>query len=199
MLRALIRVRIARLHTTAPEAHRAGATRSFFDVLGVSESFDVDAGQLAAQFKQLQRRWHPDRFHNSPKEEQQFAKHMSATLNVAYTTLRQPHERARHLLHLRSAHAPRGQQSEQPEQHLEAVLLEPHFLTWVMHFREQIAEAAGDSSRLEQLSQQLANRMEHCLQLLQTAFHTNRLTQAAQHTAELQYYHRMEKAIHDIS
>lgn len=71
-------------------------TASYFSLLGVPVA--VDEGTLASRFRELSRRFHPDRFANARLEIQNDALTSTALVNDAYRTLRDPFLRAEYLL-----------------------------------------------------------------------------------------------------
>lgn len=167
------------------------AQNNYFNLLGVPESFHIDSSELANRFKDLQREWHPDKFGNRTVNEKHNAADMSATLNEAYSVLRAPWKRAKHLLAIRSA-------TDEAEI-IDATALPPDFLEWVVEFREKVANAGGNREMLCQLSEKLEGAMSQCLLSLNESFEGNNIHSAALETAKLQYLNRMERAIEDVS
>lgn len=68
---------------------------SYFDVLGGVSISDAD---LSRRFRELSRRYHPDRFATADVETQMAAQDSTALLNDAYRTLKDPFLRAEYLL-----------------------------------------------------------------------------------------------------
>ncbi len=73
---------------------------NFFEALGLPEQLGIDPKVLETSFYALSRKWHPDRFARASPAEQQRALDVSAQLNDAYRTLREPVSRAEYLLEL---------------------------------------------------------------------------------------------------
>ena len=71
----------------------------FFEALGLEPSLSVDADDLKKRFYQRSRQWHPDRFGRASAEDQAKALEMTAALNDAFRTLRDPVARAEYFLH----------------------------------------------------------------------------------------------------
>lgn len=178
MLRLLVRSRRGLSSTARPLS-----SENFYALLGVSEAFDISAATLSSRFKDLQRQWHPDRFGRSPPAERERASAMSARINEAYATLREPGSRARHLLTIRG--------EEDDTQHP----LDPEFLHWVVETREEVAATRGDEERLKSLKKDAGEAMRECLSALAHAFESGDLSRAATETAKLQYLRRIEASI----
>ncbi|WP_394792819.1 Fe-S protein assembly co-chaperone HscB [Armatimonas sp.] len=71
-------------------------TASYFEILGVKTV--ASDTELAAQFRTLSRRFHPDRFTAATAEIQDDALTSTALVNDAYRTLKDPFTRAEYLL-----------------------------------------------------------------------------------------------------
>lgn len=57
---------------------------NFFCLFGIEEKFTIDVAQLDAEFKNLQRRLHPDKFVMKSSEERERSSHNSSIVNQAY-------------------------------------------------------------------------------------------------------------------
>src|SRR6516225_8101035 len=72
----------------------------YFEVFGLSRTLGIDLAALEKTFHQLSRRYHPDYFTTAPPAEKTQAVRMTALLNDAYRTLRNPVRRVEYLLSL---------------------------------------------------------------------------------------------------
>jgi len=70
----------------------------FYDALGLAPKLSLDAEDLKKRFYGQSREWHPDRFSRRSPEEQKKALDMTAVLNDAFRTLRDPVARAEYFL-----------------------------------------------------------------------------------------------------
>jgi molecular chaperone HscB len=70
----------------------------FYEALDLVPSLVVDPDDLKRRFYERSRQWHPDRFSQAGPEAQQTALEMSAVLNDAFRTLRDPVTRAEYFL-----------------------------------------------------------------------------------------------------
>ena len=71
----------------------------YFEVFGLPRALDIDTVTLEKTFHELSRKFHPDYFTSSPVEKTQ-AVRMTALLNDAYRTLRNPIQRVEYLVSL---------------------------------------------------------------------------------------------------
>ncbi len=78
----------------------AGPKTDFFSILGLSRRLTIDGEDLERRFYELSRKYHPDFFQGAGPYEQQLSLELSATLNRAYRTLREPFTRAEYLVKL---------------------------------------------------------------------------------------------------
>jgi molecular chaperone HscB len=70
----------------------------FYEAFGLSPGLSLDAEDLKRRFYERSRQWHPDRFSRGSKQEQQRALDMTAVINDAFRTLRDPVSRAEYFL-----------------------------------------------------------------------------------------------------
>jgi molecular chaperone HscB len=70
----------------------------FYESLGLEPKLSLDADDLKKRFYERSRQWHPDRFSRASAEEQQKALDMTALLNDAFRTLKDPVTRAEYFL-----------------------------------------------------------------------------------------------------
>jgi len=70
----------------------------YFEALGLEPKLSLDADDLKKRFYERSREWHPDRFSRSSAAEQQKSLDMTALLNDAFRTLRDPVTRAEYFL-----------------------------------------------------------------------------------------------------
>lgn len=126
-------------HTLNPAA--ANVT-DYFTLLGLPRRYDIDEAELQRKFVALSRHAHPD-FHGTESPEvQQLSLQLSAALNDAYRTLREPAARAAYLLELLG-----GKSSAQDKS------VPDGFLGTMMMVQEELADAkaGGDSSELTRI------------------------------------------------
>ena len=133
--------------------------KNYFELFGLPVTFEVDNTDLAARYRDLQRRFHPDRYASAPDQERRLSMQMTALINEAYHTLRDPVARGRYLL---------GVQGITTDEETDTVM-DPVFLMEQMELRESMEEAcdAPDrAARLGQLAQQVERRQDAQTQTL---------------------------------
>lgn len=118
------------------------AMTDYFAMLGLPRQFDMDDAELHRRFLALSRHAHPDYHVHESAEAQRLSLTVSAALNDAYRTLKDPFARAGYLLEVLG-----GKSSAQDKSVPEG------FLSTTMMMQEETAEAkaAGDQKELQRL------------------------------------------------
>ena len=131
------------------EAEADFFTCDFFALFGLPQKFTLDETVLAAKIRELQSAAHPDRFVGGGAAQIRIAAQMSARVNEAAQTLRNPLSRAAYLLSLRGAAAFDETNTAMP----------PAFLMRQLEWREAAEEARenNDQSALESLRAEAEN------------------------------------------
>ncbi len=70
----------------------------FYEALGLDPRLSLDPAELKKRFYDRSREWHPDRFSLASQPDQQRALDMTALINDAFRTLRDPVTRAEYFL-----------------------------------------------------------------------------------------------------
>jgi len=126
-------------------------TFDYFELFGLAASYDIDMAALHRKYLSLTRSIHPDVAGRADEENRQRALGLSAELNQAYETLRDPVARAEYLLN-QAGGGPGGSSRSVPA----------HVLGEVMRLREEIEEAvaAGDAAALAACRVQVSGRYQ---------------------------------------
>ncbi|PSV43725.1 co-chaperone HscB [Photobacterium sp. GB-36] len=106
-----------------------------FELFGVPFQFELDNSLLASQFRELQRRFHPDNYATASERDRLLSVQKAAQINDAFQTLKNPVSRAEYMLAERDEDI-RGEQK---------TLQDMAFLMQQMELREAL-EAIPDSS-----------------------------------------------------
>jgi molecular chaperone HscB len=129
------------------------ANPDHFERLGLPRRFAVDAASLEAAYLARSRAVHPDRHGLASGAEQLASLELSAALNEAYATLRDPFRRAEYLLTLEGG--PSAAELKDTA---------PTFLMEMLDLRERIEEArSAGGTALADLEDELARRREGVL------------------------------------
>jgi molecular chaperone HscB len=129
------------------------STRTHFDCLGLPPRFALDADELERGYLERTRATHPDFHHGAPSAEKRASMELTAALNEAYATLRQPYRRAEYLLALEG-----GPSASEHKQ------MDPAFLEEMLELRMEIEELRSDgnheSSQRVAMEKQLTRRSD---------------------------------------
>ena len=71
---------------------------NYFELFGLPNQFLLDGSLLASQFRELQKRFHPDNFATASERDRLMAMQKAAHINDAYQVLKNPISRAEYLL-----------------------------------------------------------------------------------------------------
>lgn len=132
---------------------QADLGKDYFALFGLPARYDLDDADLAARYRELQRRFHPDKYASATDQERRLAVQLTAHINEAFQTLRDPVTRGRYML--RQLGIDTGEDTD--------TRMNPAFLMQQMELREELEELGGagnSGTRLEQLSGQVAERLQ---------------------------------------
>jgi molecular chaperone HscB len=117
--------------------------QSHFELFGLPARFNVDGEALERSYREIQSRVHPDRFAHAGDAERRASLQWTTRVNEAYRTLKDPVQRARHLLELRGVDVAFETNTAMP----------PEFLMQQMELREALEEAveSEDAAALDGL------------------------------------------------
>jgi molecular chaperone HscB len=122
-------------------------TNDFFQRLGLPRRFSVDATELERVYLAQSRAVHPD-FHLAGSSiELAESLDLSASVNEAYNTLRDPFTRAEYLLTLEGGPSA-SEQRQMP----------PAFLSEMLEAREQVEQARGKPAEVARLDAEFGQR-----------------------------------------
>lgn len=120
-----------------------------FDRLGLPRRFFLDPVELERAYLAHSRAVHPDYHLAGPSGELGASLELSAAVNEAYNTLRDPFSRAEHLLAL--AGGPSASEQKQ---------MPPAFLAEMLDAREEIERARGNPAETERLETAFSQRFD---------------------------------------
>ncbi|MCL4110446.1 UNVERIFIED_CONTAM: hypothetical protein GTU68_022328 [Idotea baltica] len=170
--------------------------QSYFKLFGLTEQFALDTSKLATAFRELQAKYHPDRFVNADDQERRVAVQSTGFINEANEALKSPRLRARYLLTLKGVEF---------DDEIDTTS-DGMFLMQQMEMREALEEANGSSDDPEEaldavekvakevksLSQSLQNEFE-------TAFDNNDLVAAKEAVLKMKFFERLSNEVKTLS
>ena len=145
-------------HSLFPQA---AAATDYFTMLGVPQEFDLDVEVLHRKFLALNRHAHPDYHVNKSPEVQALSLRVSATINDAYRTLKDPASRGAYLLELLG-----GKSSADDK------AVPDGFLETMMMMQEEIEDArnTNDHEELSRLGEVLQTQRDGLLHRISGLF-----------------------------
>ncbi|KAL6074497.1 Co-chaperone Hsc20 [Balamuthia mandrillaris] len=157
---------------------------NYFELLGIKHSFEVDLNQLEKHYWALQRKLHPDKFHQKSETEKAFSEGVSSEINEAYRTLKNPNKRLKYMLSL--AGAPLDESS--------GTITDPELLMEVMEVRGEIEEATS-KDQLRALQRENQEKLRACYAAASEALRHDHLEEARQAAIRLQYLEKVEEEL----
>jgi len=118
--------------------------QNHFELFGLSPAFGVETEVLERSYRKIEARVHPDRFAHAGAAERRASLQWTTRVNEAYRTLKDPVQRAKHLLELQGVDVAFETNTAMPAD----------FLMQQMELREALEEAK-DASRLDALRTEL--------------------------------------------
>ncbi len=118
--------------------------QNHFELFGLSPAFGLETEALERSYRQIQAQVHPDRFAHAGDAERRASLQWTTRVNEAYRTLKDPVQRAKHLLELQGVDVAFETNTAMP----------PDFLMQQMGLREALEEAK-DAPRLDALRTEL--------------------------------------------
>lgn len=164
--------------------------KNYFALFGLPECFQVDGAELSDRYLSLQKTLHPDRAHQSEREQLR-AVQAVAQLNAALATLKSPLKRAAYLLGLKGIETNASA----------ATIADSGFLLQQMLLREQLddaKQAADPEEALQSLLESLASQEQPLKDALVSHLASNEppvLQQALEMLRKLQFFDKLRQQI----
>ena len=114
--------------------------QSHFDLFGLPPACALEADALDRSYREIQSQVHPDRFAHAGDAERRASLQWTTRVNEAYRILKDPVQRARHILELHGVDVAFETNTAMP----------PDFLMQQMELRESL-ESAKDTAQLDRL------------------------------------------------
>ncbi|KAK0057657.1 iron-sulfur cluster co-chaperone protein HscB mitochondrial [Biomphalaria pfeifferi] len=159
---------------------------TYFDIMLLEPSFDIDIKKLSDVFKETQKKLHPDKFSAKSETERKLAQEQSSLLNKAYGVLLKPLSRALYLLELQ------GIPIED-----DTKLTDSEFLMEIMEINEKISSIASESD-LNSVEADNSSQIENCLVQLSHSFSLKDYSKAKVMTIRLRYYTTIQERLFEL-
>jgi molecular chaperone HscB len=118
--------------------------QNHFDLFGLAPAYALETDALERSYREIQSRVHPDRFAHAGDAERRASLQWTTRVNEAYRILKDPVQRARHLLELHGVDVAFETNTAMP----------PDFLMQQMELRESLEEAKSPAA-LDEMRQSL--------------------------------------------
>ena len=109
---------------------------SHFDLFGLAPAYALESEALDRSYREIQSRVHPDRFAHAGDAERRASLQWTTRVNEAYRTLKDPVQRAKHLLELKGVDVAFETNTAMPAE----------FLAQQMELREALEEAKSPAA-----------------------------------------------------
>ncbi len=162
-----------------------------FELFGLSNQFELEGGLLSEQYRELQRRFHPDKFATASERDRLLAIQKSAQINDAYQTLKNPISRAEYILS-ESGLDIRGEQK---------TLQDMTFLMQQMELRETLEEIPSSSDpelALASLESDILVMFKDRLKQLSSELNQKQLEAAADSVRKLRFVVKLQHEIEQL-
>ena len=163
----------------------------YFQILQVSEAYEVDGSALSENYLTLQRQFHPDRFADKSAQEQRLAVQMASVVNQAYDTLRSPLLRAAYLLKLRGLDSS-GENT---------TISDMSFLMSQMQLREQlgaVTSAADPFAELDLVATEVASQLTNLQAQFGEQYGQKTFEAAAETLIKMQFYNKLQLEVDEL-
>jgi molecular chaperone HscB len=173
---------------TSAAAGKASTSSSHFELFGLTPAFALDLEALERSYREIQSRVHPDRFAHAGDAERRASLQWTTRVNEAYRCLKNPVQRASHLLSLHGVDVAFETNTAMPAQ----------FLAQQMELREAVEDAVAkkDTKALASLQASLEADQRSLERQIAGAIDARQdYARAAGFVRELQFLEKLEAEI----
>ncbi|MDD9178586.1 MULTISPECIES: co-chaperone HscB [Aliivibrio] len=164
---------------------------NYFELFGLPNQFQLDGSLLSLQFRELQKRFHPDNFATASERDRLLSIQKAAQINDAYQTLKNPVTRAEYMLS-EQGHDIRGEQT---------TMQDPVFLMQQMELREELESLPSRSdpeSALFDFAENVSVMRKEQLGLLQQQLESEIWQEAAQSVRKLKFIDKLNHEVEQL-
>ena len=162
--------------------------KNHFELFGLTPAYALETESLERSYREIQSQIHPDRYAHAGDAERRASMQWTTRVNEAYRTLKDPVQRAKHLLELHGVDVAFETNTAMPSE----------FLTQQMELRESLEDATAkkDSARLDSLRKDLGKSRLSLQQQIAEAIDAKKdYAAAAGLVRKLQFLDRLDEEI----
>jgi molecular chaperone HscB len=159
--------------------------QNHFDLFGLSPIYSIEGEALERSYREIQSKVHPDRYAHAGDAERRASLQWTTRVNEAYRTLKDPVQRAKHLLELHGVDVAFETNTAMP----------PEFLMQQMELRESLEEAKTPASLDEMRKRLRQNKTELQKQIAEALDTRKDYAGAAGLVRKLQFLDRLDEEI----
>ncbi len=164
---------------------------NYFELFGLPSQFTLDGSLLSSQFRELQKRFHPDNFASASERDRLLAVQKASQINDAYQILKNPISRAEYMLSENGVDIRTEQQTMQ----------DPMFLMEQMELREEleeIADKADPEDALFDFESKVSKMYKHHLRTVEDELNGELWLQAADSVRKLKFIAKLKNEIEQV-
>ena len=161
---------------------------NYFELFGLPSQFQLDGSLLSSQFRELQKRFHPDNFASASERDRLMAVQKASEINDAYQVLKKPLSRAEYMLAENGVDI-RGEQQ---------TMSDPMFLMEQMELREELEEIPFSSDPEEALfdfESKVSKMYKQHLKSVEQELNDGLWQQAAERVRKLKFIAKLKNEI----
>lgn len=166
--------------------------KNYFKLFGLPEHYSIDFPELQNRYRELQKKFHPDKFASGSDAERRVVSQMAAQINAGYQTLKSPLERGRYLLQLSGINLDDEKDTQ----------MNPAFLMEQMELRESLDAARDDENTLillrdmiKSVDAAMSTRVSQLTRLFEAGDNRENLLAARNCLREMQFLDKFRKDI----
>ena len=161
---------------------------NYFELFGLPSQFQLDGSLLSSQFRELQKRFHPDNFASASERDRLMAVQKASEINDAYQVLKSPLSRAEYLLAENGVDI-RGEQQ---------TMSDPMFLMEQMELREEredIPSSSEPEDALFDFDNKVSKMYKQHLKSVEQELNDGLWQQAAERVRKLKFIAKLKNEI----
>ena len=161
---------------------------NYFKLFGLPSQFQLDGSLLSSQFRELQKRFHPDNFAAASERDRLMAVQKASQINEAYHVLKNPLSRAEYIL------AENGLDIRDEQQ----TMSDPMFLMEQMELREELGDIPSQvepETVLFDFDDKVSKMYKQYLHSVELELNAGQWAQAAENVRKLKFVSKLKNEI----